>query len=257
MERVFNSQAYGIETYKHYKFPVYKTHDFYLYRCVEFKDEFYGVTASKLFQGNLRYCTGRYSAVFPNQKISYWADSPETARAEIKKHGAGNSILTFHAYDDASSTFPTLWIDEPLVIIDARNTEFQGIIDKIDNGKCISKAEENEFKEILSEQPDCIAFNSHARKNGENFIFLEKGFKKLSLSKLSLRFGRENGGNHNSIVCTVSSDYSPITEAYGYYFQHRARIGKDFNYMKSKEYIFRESNYQKGLKRIQEFYENK
>jgi len=93
-ERAFISHNYGRPIYKHKDLPVYITDEFDFFRCVEFNNEFYGKTASTLFNGNLRECTGRYSKLFPNQKLSYWADSPITARAE-KKHGAGNNILTF------------------------------------------------------------------------------------------------------------------------------------------------------------------
>lgn len=97
--REFISQSYGRPTYKHKELPVYITDEFNFFRCVEFNDEFYGKTASALFNGNLRTCSGRYAKLFPNQKLSYWANSPTTARAEIKKHGAGKNILTFWAYD--------------------------------------------------------------------------------------------------------------------------------------------------------------
>lgn len=99
-ERAFISQSYGRPIYKHEQLSVYITDEFNFFRCVEFKADFYGKTASTLFNGNLRICseTNRYAKLFPNQKLSYWADSPDTARAEIKKHGAGSNILTFWAY---------------------------------------------------------------------------------------------------------------------------------------------------------------
>lgn len=107
-------------------------------------------TASTLFNGNLRECTGRYSKLFPNQKLSYWADSPITARAEIKKHGAGNNILTFWAYDDGTSTFPTLQNQEPLVIIDGRKCGVQDLLDKADNGMQLTKAEQDYMVSLLA-----------------------------------------------------------------------------------------------------------
>ena len=127
--REFISQSYGRPTYKHKELPVYITDEFNFFRCVEFNDEFYGKTASALFNGNLRTCSGRYAKLFPNQKLSYWANSPTTARAEIKKHGAGKNILTFWAYDDRTSTFPILQNEEPLIIIDGRKTGVQELID--------------------------------------------------------------------------------------------------------------------------------
>lgn len=63
-----------------------------------------GKTVSELHRGNLRVSRkdNRYSNIFPGQKLSYWADSPQTARAEVKKWEAGNDLLTFWAYDDGS-----------------------------------------------------------------------------------------------------------------------------------------------------------
>ena len=95
--KVFKAQSYDQPTFKHKNLPIFLTKEFDFFRCVEFKEEFYGVLATDLFKGNLRECTGRYSSLFPNQKISYWADSVMTARAEVKKHGAGCNLLTFWA----------------------------------------------------------------------------------------------------------------------------------------------------------------
>lgn len=178
-ERAFISQDYGRPTYKHKDLSLYITDEFNFYRCVEFNPDFYGRTASVLFNGNLRACSGRYSKLFPNQKLSYWADSPMTARAEIKKHGAGNDILTFWAYDDGTSTFPTLPDQLPLIIIDGRKCGVQELIDKADNDVPLTVAEQKYMESLLAEAPDCLAFDSHARAGGENFIFFEKGFRKL------------------------------------------------------------------------------
>ena len=57
--REFISQSYDRPTYKHKELPVYITDEFNFFRCVEFNDEFYGKTASALFNGNLRTCSGR------------------------------------------------------------------------------------------------------------------------------------------------------------------------------------------------------
>ena len=73
----------------------------------------------------------RYSNIFPGQKLSYWADSPKTARAEVKKWGAGNNLLTFWAYDDGSSFIPTIYPAEYLRIIDGINFGFDIILKKI------------------------------------------------------------------------------------------------------------------------------
>ncbi len=87
--------------------------------------------------------------MFPNQKLSYWADNTVTARAEIKKHGAGINILTFWAYDDRTSTFPTLPNQEPLIIIDCCKCGTQDLLDKADRGMQLAKAEQDYMGSLL------------------------------------------------------------------------------------------------------------
>lgn len=87
--------------------------------------------------------------MFPNQKLSYWADNTVTARAEIKKHGAGINILTFWAYDDRTSTFPTLPNQEPLIIIDGCKCGTQDLLDKADRGMQLAKAEQDYMGSLL------------------------------------------------------------------------------------------------------------
>lgn len=250
--REFISQDYDRPIYKHKELPVYITDEFNFFRCVEFKDEFYGKTASCLFNGNLRTCTGRYSKLFPNQRISYWADSPATARAEIKKHGAGNNILTFWAYDDGTSTFPALPDQDPLVIIDGRKCGAQDILDKADNNVLLTNAEQEYIASLLAQKPDCLVFDSHARRSGENYIFFEKGFRKLSLRQLRLQFGRENGGSHNQIVCADTCDYSPCIESYGQYFMPKAKVVMDHTYLASNEYVLRKAVLEESHRKIRE-----
>lgn len=244
--REFISQSYGRLTYKHKELPVYITDEFDFFRCVEFNDEFYGKTASALFNGNLRTCSGRYAKLFPNQKLSYWADSPTTARAEIKKHGAGNNILTFWAYDDRTSTFPILQSKERLIIIDGRKSGVQELIDKADREKELSVLEQNYINELMLQRPDCLVYDSHAKSGGENFIFFEKGFKKLALRQLQLRFSKNNGGNSNRIVCADTCDYIPYIENYGMYFEAKTRIKMDKSYLLSNEYLQRKKVYEKS-----------
>ncbi len=243
--RVFKSQSYNQPTYKHKKLPIYTTKEFDFFRCVEFKNEFYGKTVSCLFEGNLRFSDQRYSALFPGQKISYWADSPETARAEIKKHGSGCDILTFWAYDDASSFLPCLGSKEPIVIVDGRKTGIQPLIDKINDNMELSSSEKLMIKEILEQPIDAIAYESKEYKGGENFIFLERGFRKLFLRELKLRFGRKSGGSHDSIVCSVSGDYVPFPEEYGKFFVPKCRIRMYEGYLKTDEYLERKKNMEK------------
>ena len=240
--KVFKAQNYNQPTLKHRDLPIFLTKEFDFFRCVEFKEEFYGVLATDLFKGNLRECTGRYSSLFPNQKISYWADSVMTARAEVKKHGAGSNLLTFWAYDDASSFEPCLGGDEMLYILDGRRSGIQSLIEKIDNELELTADEKKLMEDILKEPIDCIAYESKAYPGGENFIFLEKGFKKLALRELRLRFGRKNGGSHNCVCCAFSSDYTPFPKAYGEYFAPKCRVERDMNYEKSAECIERENN---------------
>lgn len=251
-EREFISQSYDRPTYKHKELPIYITDEFDFFRCVEFNDDFYGKTASALFNGNLRTCSGRYAKLFPNQKLSYWADSPVTARAEIKKHGAGNNILTFTAYDDRTSTFPILQNEEPLIIIDGRKKGIQKLIDKADKEMELTDAEKSYIKALMAQDPDCLVYDSHAKRGGENFIFFEKGFKKLALRKLQLRFGKNNGGNVNRIVCADTCDYLPFIESYGMYFQPKTRVKMDKSYLLSDEYLQRKEVYRQSCQKVRE-----
>lgn len=239
--REFISQDYGRTVYKHKNLPLYLANQFKFYRCVEFKESFYGMTASEFFNGNLRYPQkdDRYSSIFPGQKLSYWADSPQTCRAEIKKHGAGKDIFTFWAYDDASSRFHIYEECEPLLIVDVSRHGLQNMFDNLDKGEDTTNEDREKLAEIMSYAPDCLVYDAHARKSGENYIFFEKGFKKLALRELRLRFGREHGGCHNRIVCAVSSDYSPILEGYGYCFMPKARTELVNSYLLSDEYRMR------------------
>ncbi len=63
---------------------------------------------------------------------------------------------------------------------------------------------------IKKESPDCLAYKSVANKDGLNFLFFEKGFKKLSLREASLYFGERKNKNTRTISCAINSDYSPI-----------------------------------------------
>lgn len=253
-ERAFISQSYGRPIYKHEQLSVYITDEFNFFRCVEFKADFYGKTASTLFNGNLRICseTNRYAKLFPNQKLSYWADSPDTARAEIKKHGAGSNILTFWAYDDGASTFPILQNEELLTIIDGRKTGVQELIDKADKKIKLSNSEQNYINDLMAQEPDCLAYDSHAKNGGENFISFEKGFKKLALRQLQLRFSKNNGGNVNRIVCADTSDYIPFIESYGMCFQPKVRVKMDKSYLLSDEYLQRKEVYEKFCQKVRE-----
>lgn len=252
MGEFFKSQDFGIQILKHRDLPVYITEQFDFYRCIEFCDDFYGKNVGMLHNGNLRICDGRYARLFPNQKLSYWADSPRTARMEIKKHGSSNNILTFWGYDDATSTFPTLSNQEPLTIIDGRKCGIQELIDKVDNGIELTNLELNHISRILDEDPDCLVYNSHACKGGENYIFFEKGFKKLAIREANLRLNSNSKVNTNRICCAGTSDYSPYIECYGQYFLPITKIKMDDMYLQSKEYLSRKIELEKSYNRFRE-----
>jgi len=247
--REFINRNYGTEVYRHKDLPLYVTNQFNFFRCLEFKDTYYNRTASVLFNGNLRECKGRYSSIFPNQKLSYWANSSKTAMAEIKKHGAENNIITFWAYDDGTSTFPTLSDQEPLIIVDARKHGLQPLFNKLDNNKSITEEEKIIVDEIMQYKPDCVAYDSQAYKDGENYLFFEKGFKKLALREVRLRFSRTEGGNHEKIICALNSDYSPVLEAYGKFFAPKCRVKMDQTYLRSEEYAQRKCIYEESLQK--------
>lgn len=248
--REFKGQDYGRPTYKHSELPLYITDEFSFFRCIPFEPSFYGKTASELFNGNLRTCIGRYAKLFPCKRLSYWADHPATARAEIKKHGAGKDVLTFWAYDDASSAFPIFPKREKLMIVDGRKCGIQELIDKLDNDEDITEIDCARLNTIMSYDPDCLVYDSHARKGGENYLFFEKGFMKLALRELKLRFGKENGGNSAEIACAGTCDYTPYLERYGEYFLPKARVKMDENYLHSDEYKKREKAHSEVLKTL-------
>jgi len=64
-----------------------------------------------------------------------------------------------------------------LIIIDGRKCGMQGLLDKADNGIQLTKTEQDYIASLLALEPDCLAFNSHAKKGGENFIFLKRDFR--------------------------------------------------------------------------------
>lgn len=244
--KVFKSQNFGIPTYKHNTLPIYQTKEFDFFRCVQFNDNLYYKTVSELFNGNLRVCMGRYSKLFPNQRLSYWADSAKTARAEVKKHGATNNLLTFWAYDDNSSFIPTVLDREDLIIVDGRKAGIQSIIDKVDNGQQVTDEEQKTINDIMSLDPDCLVFDSHAYKGGENFIFFEKGFRKLSLRRVRLRLGDRQFPRSNQICCAGTCDYTPYLESYGEYFIPILKTSKNEAYMQSEEYKLRKLGYEQS-----------
>lgn len=231
----------------HRDFPMVKAAwEFDFYRCLAFDPKYYGITVSKLHSGNLRSPTnGRYSSLFPRDKVSYWAGDRETASAEVRKYGAKQGLITFHAYDDASSTFPTTDCNEPLIIIDGRDAGFTSVLDKQDRNEPLSIHDMELIEQITAVKPDCLMYESHVRKGGVNFLFFKKGFAKLSIKEVSLNIKRKEQKtglirtNRARITCAHSSDYCPDPKAYGKGFASIARTYMDDSYLNSEEYAKR------------------
>lgn len=259
MSSVFPNHSYLSEILRHKELPIYKTDEFDFYRCVTFDESLYGKTVSSLHEGNLRKNdgVGRHSKLFPGEKISYWAGDVDTSRSEVKKHNHSNNLLTFWAYDDASSMLPTIEDREPLTIVDGRSFRFENILNKIENDSKLTFNEQRMIEKISEEKPDCLAYCSHAKKNGVNFLFFEKGFEKLALREVSLRLGDEKGKNCKYIPCATTSDYSPSIESYGCYFEPLARVKMNDKYLDSEEYVSRSRELEKSHEKIREFYRSK
>jgi hypothetical protein len=256
MSELFPNHSYGQRMLKHKKLPLFMTQEFDFFRCIRFEDSFYGKTVSELHQGNLRIknSDNTHSALFPGEKVSYWADRVDTARAEVKKHKSGNNLLTFWAYDDATSTFPTMSNKESFIIIDGRVLGFSEILRKDENNEPLTTSETDTIDAIMLENPDCLAYNSHARDGAVNFLFFEKGFRKLSIRQAHLRLGDYPGKNANRIVCAGTSDYMPYVDMYGQFFERIARVSSNSEYFKTEEYNSRKTEYEKGLRAISEFH---
>lgn len=231
----------------HRDLPMVKaTWEFDFYRCLGFKPKYYGKTVSELHSGNLRASTdGRYAHLFPGDKVSYWSSDRATATAEVRKYGTGLDLITFWAYDDASSTFPTTDCKEPLIIVDGRELNFAHILDKLDAKEDLNSADQALIDRIQNEQPDCLMYESHARKGGYNFLFFEKGFSKLSLREVLLRLEHKDPAtqkrrvNKACICCATSCDYTPDPKAYGKGFLEIARTFMDESYLYTDEYLRR------------------
>lgn len=255
----FPNHTGNISILKHKSLPLVMTGEFDFYRCIQFSDNLYGKTVSELHAGNLRLSRSdnRYSNLFPGQRLSYWADSPETARAEAKRWGANNNLLMFWAYDDGSSFFPTVYPPQELQIIDGTQVEFNKILKKLERHETLSKADREVIDDIAYEEPDCLAYESEARKGGTNYLFFEHGFRKLSIREVRLRLGDAPGENHNRITCADTSDYSPSPAQYGKMFLPIAKIGCDKKYTESDEYHLRMQVVLYNAERIVDAYNNK
>lgn len=107
------------------------------------------------------------------------------------------------------------------------------------NHEKLTKDEREFVDRIGREKPDCLAYRSEAKKDGVCYLFFEQGFRKLSLRKVSLRLGDYKGKNTATIVCAVTSDFTPVLESYGGYFLPIARTKYNKEYVKTDEYILR------------------
>lgn len=254
MSKLFRNHAFLSQVLEHKKLPVFKTKEFSFFRCVEASEWVYNKTVSKLHAENLRDNNNkdknRHSKLFPNEKISYWADSKFTAVSEIKKHGSSKNYITFWAYDDASSTIPILDTEDMLVIIDGRKFGFDRILDKINKDEILTSEEMELIDLIKQEKPDCLAYKSEVDSNGTNFLFFEKGFKKLSLREVNLYWGERRSKNSKTIVCATGCDYSPIIESYGKSFLPITKVKTDKTYKFTEEYKKYYMNYKKSLSRF-------
>lgn len=244
MSDLFPNQDYYIPSSHHESLPLIETYEFDFFRGIEFCDAMYGKTVSQLHAGNLRLSRKEnlYSNFIIGQKLSYWADSPDTVNAEMNKWKQKKDRILFWAYDDASSTFPTVYPKQHLLIVDGREFGFHKILKKLENHEDLKDSETELLDEIASYEPDCLAYKSVVRKDGVNFLFFEHGFRKLSLRQVRLKLGERNG-NRNHIVCADTCDYAPYLERYGDMFLPIARIGHDPDYVKTDEYILRKQVY--------------
>ena len=152
MSNFYSNHYPSIPIYKHGSLPIVETGEFDFYRCIPFQDSFYGKTVSELHAGNLRMSNGRYSKLFPGEKLSYWASDSKTARAEVKKHGANNNLLTFFAYDDATASFPTLSKERNLLrILDGVHFGFDKILKKVGNHEELTRSEKEFIDKIINQ----------------------------------------------------------------------------------------------------------
>lgn len=243
MTRNFQNRSLLSNTYEHHSLPVLKTSEFSFYRSVFLEDWVYNKTVSELHKGNLRENDnkGRHSKLFPKQKISYWASNPETAFKEIKKHGSGDDYIQFEAYDDPSSTFPTITDSSQLTIVNGDEIGFAEILDRIEKDIDLDSKEVDTIEQITHEKPDCLAYTSIEDPKGTNFLFFERGFRKLSIKNVKLFFDSESPRFSNVIHCSTSSDYVPEPQAYGYYFESRTEVKEDKKYTETDEYKLRSS----------------
>ena len=100
----------------------------------------------------------------------------------------------FWAYDDISSTFPTIRESEPLVIIDGIQLGFEKILEKCDRGEPLTAQDKLLIDRIKETKPDCLAYKPHTSKKiiltifqlfvKQILCFLKKDLESFRLEKL-------------------------------------------------------------------------
>lgn len=251
-------QSFLSDIYKHKDLPIYSTKEFDFFRCVEFKDSMYGIIASELHRRNLRDndSGNRHSRLFPNEKTSYWSNGTRVARAEVKKHGSKNNLLTFWAYDDSSSFIPTINPISYMHIISGFELGFNKILEKAENDIPLSSDDEEILDRIVEARADGLAYPSQIDPWAVNYLFFESGFDKLSLRQVRLRLGNRDSPNKNCIICADSCDYIPYLKSYGRYFEKYAKIHYNAEYENSSEYKRRTSIADEKYDRLKKYYNN-
>ena len=158
-------------------------------RCVATGEWMFGKNTFELHSGNLRIGkkTNRYAKLFPFLYVSYWADSIDTARAEMMYHYGDTDFVSFHASyhcQDAS---------EHLRIVDGTEINFHKIIEKDELGISLEASEKELIQIIADTQPDCLLYQSKRNIDGTNYLFFENGFRKLCCNEINLNVRCVNG----------------------------------------------------------------
>lgn len=254
MKKIYPNTSYRQEILKHRNLPIFCLKEFNFYRIIEFKTEFYKKTVSELHGNNLRepIVNNRYSNLFDLGKVSYWSSDENTAKKEFIFHNnEAKNFIIFHSYDDFTSTIPIMDINENLIIVDGTKLlGFSEILEKYENNIEFTNKEKELINKIEKFNPDCIAYNSKRNPIGVNYMFFEKGFKKLALKEIKLKIKIKNTTHQNQIICAHSSDYLPLIKNYGYYFDSIAKVKFNEKYLNTSEYMKRKEIYDLTYKKI-------
>lgn len=245
--------------------PIFESLEWDFYRCVDIGDLFnsflYNKSIWRLFRDNLRLNnqdnTGRYSHLFEQDKISYWARSLDVARKEMKKHNNNSkNYIIFHAYDDTSSNSPKVKNSNTLKLIDGSDSNMSKILKKWDNKIELNNNEKKLIHRIITKDPDGLVYESIIAKDRReqeekrlkltqynsiipeknlNFIFFERGFNKLLLKDIKLYIG--DGNNKKEVQLAYGSDYIPLLKNYRLCFKYKAKLKEITNFEDSEDFI--------------------